>query len=89
MCCFFPSPRNLLHPPPPKIKCIIILGMDIYASAMLCEIFHGVVYLGADHLNLIQFLVFNLFRNYYYKLFNVEVVIGFYSLLTLSSFCLF
>lgn len=56
---------------------------------MLCEIFHGVVYLGADHLNLIQFLVFNLFRNYYYKLFNVEVVIGFYSVLTLSSFGLF
>lgn len=63
--------------------------MDIYASAVPCEIFHSVVYLGADRLNLIQFLVFNLFRNYYHKLFSVGAVIGFYSVLTLSSFCLF
>jgi len=62
--------------------------MDIYASAVPCEIFHSAVYLGADHLNLIHFLVFNLFKNYYFKLFNVEKVIGFYGVLTLSCFCL-
>jgi len=52
-------------------------------------LWHSVTYLGADHLHLIQFLVFNLFRNYYYQLFNVEIIIGFYSVLTLLSFCHF